>query len=101
MSEAAYGKSIATIPRSFPKEDIAVDMREPVALQPLDSAPLHRLGEWAATAICGNDITSSCLYVAPSVPFMPENMRPYACCWWGASFICTAGSTLKSATPFR
>jgi amino acid transporter len=64
MSEAAYGKGIATIPQSFPKEDIAVDMREPVALQPLDSAPLHRLGEWAATAICGNDITSSCLYVA-------------------------------------
>jgi amino acid transporter len=30
----------------------------------MDSAPLHRLGEWAATAICGNDITSSCLYVA-------------------------------------
>ncbi|MCB0310163.1 MAG: APC family permease [Bdellovibrionales bacterium] len=23
-----------------------------------------RLGEWAATAICGNDITSSCLYVS-------------------------------------
>jgi amino acid transporter len=39
-------------------------MREPVALEPLDSAPLHRLGVWAATAICGNDITSSCLYVA-------------------------------------
>ncbi|MCB0339090.1 MAG: APC family permease [Bdellovibrionales bacterium] len=23
----------------------------------------HKLGEWQATAICGNDITSSCLYV--------------------------------------
>ena len=24
----------------------------------------ERLGAWAATAICGNDITSSCLYVS-------------------------------------
>ncbi|MCI5071569.1 APC family permease [bacterium] len=24
----------------------------------------HKLGEWQATGICGNDITSSCLYVA-------------------------------------
>lgn len=24
----------------------------------------HQLGEWGATAICGNDITSSCLYVS-------------------------------------
>ncbi|MBL8205185.1 MAG: APC family permease [Blastocatellia bacterium] len=24
----------------------------------------HKLGEWKATAICGNDITSSCLYVS-------------------------------------
>jgi len=23
-----------------------------------------KLGEWSATAICGNDITSSCLYVS-------------------------------------
>ncbi len=36
----------------------------PVELHPLDSAPSHKLGEVAATAICGNDITSSCLYVA-------------------------------------
>lgn len=35
------------------------------ALQPLDSpAAHHKLGEVASTAICGNDITSSCLYVA-------------------------------------
>jgi len=64
MSEVAYGRGRTATPQSFPKEDIAVDMREPVALEPLDSAPLHRLGVWAATAICGNDITSSCLYVA-------------------------------------
>ena len=24
----------------------------------------HKLGEFASTAICGNDITSSCLYVS-------------------------------------
>ncbi len=36
----------------------------PVELHPLDSAPTHKLGQLAATAICGNDITSSCLYVA-------------------------------------
>lgn len=27
-------------------------------------APTHKLGQWSATAICGNDITSSVLYVA-------------------------------------
>lgn len=37
---------------------------DPIQLHPLDSAPAHRLGVWKATAICGNDITSSCLYVA-------------------------------------
>lgn len=25
---------------------------------------IHKLGQWKATAICGNDITSSCLYVS-------------------------------------
>lgn len=37
---------------------------EPVAITRLDSTPTHKLGEWKSTAICGNDITSSCLYVA-------------------------------------
>lgn len=27
-------------------------------------ANVHKLGQWQATAICGNDITSSCLYVS-------------------------------------
>lgn len=35
---------------------------DPTPLPP--SAPRHKLGTWAATAICGNDITSSCLYVS-------------------------------------
>jgi hypothetical protein len=37
-----------------------------VVLTPLDSSPVHRPGEWGPTAICENDITSSCLYVAAS-----------------------------------
>lgn len=36
----------------------------PVNVTHLDSGLAHRMGEWASTAICGNDITSSCLYVA-------------------------------------
>jgi amino acid transporter len=65
MSEAIPYKSDRPLgSRAFPNHDVAVDSRESVALEPLDSAPAHRLGEWAATAICGNDITSSCLYVA-------------------------------------
>jgi amino acid transporter len=30
----------------------------------LNHAQAHKLGEWKSTAICGNDITSSCLYVS-------------------------------------
>jgi amino acid transporter len=30
----------------------------------LNTKPAHKLGAWRATAICGNDITSSCLYVS-------------------------------------
>jgi hypothetical protein len=43
---------------------VTVDSAETVTLAPLHSSPAHRLGEWGATAIRGNDITSSCLYVA-------------------------------------
>jgi hypothetical protein len=38
--------------------------REPVTVTHLDANITHKLGEWRSTAICGNDITSSCLYVA-------------------------------------
>jgi amino acid transporter len=37
---------------------------EPVVITHLDSGVIHKLGQWRSTAICGNDITSSCLYVA-------------------------------------
>ncbi len=35
-----------------------------VAVSHLDQHGKHSLGTWASTAICGNDITSSCLYVS-------------------------------------
>ncbi|MFY9224364.1 MAG: APC family permease [Blastocatellia bacterium] len=37
---------------------------EHVKVTHLDSGLVHKLGEWKSTAICGNDITSSCLYVS-------------------------------------
>lgn len=37
---------------------------QPVTVGHLDSGITHKLGEWKSTAICGNDITSSCLYVS-------------------------------------
>lgn len=37
---------------------------EHVKVTHLDSGLAHKLGEWKSTAICGNDITSSCLYVS-------------------------------------
>ncbi len=36
----------------------------PTAVSHLDQAHKHTLGSWRATAICGNDITSSVLYVS-------------------------------------
>jgi len=35
-----------------------------VEISHLDQPRRHTLGAWASTAICGNDITSSCLYVS-------------------------------------
>lgn len=50
---------------AFPvRENVVLDTERAVELHPLDSGPRHKLGELSATAICGNDITSSCLYVA-------------------------------------
>jgi amino acid transporter len=39
------------------------DLRVPVNVTSLEAPRLNKLGQWRATAICGNDITSSCLYV--------------------------------------
>ncbi len=38
----------------------------------------HQLGEFASTAICGNDITSSCLYVSALSIFAAGKMAPFA-----------------------
>jgi hypothetical protein len=35
-----------------------------VSVSHLDPVKRHTLGVWASTAVCGNDITSSCLYVS-------------------------------------
>jgi len=37
---------------------------EGVRITHLDQQHKHKLGTWPSTAICGNDITSSCLYVS-------------------------------------
>jgi len=37
---------------------------EGVQITHLDQQQKHKLGTWPSTAICGNDITSSCLYVS-------------------------------------
>ena len=38
----------------------------------------HQLGEFASTAICGNDITSSCLYVSALAIFAAGKLAPFA-----------------------
>jgi amino acid transporter len=38
----------------------------------------HRLGSWTATAICGNDITSSCLYVSGIAIVYAHALAPLA-----------------------
>jgi amino acid transporter len=38
----------------------------------------ERLGPWLATAICGNDITSSCLYVSGTAILFAQFMAPVA-----------------------
>lgn len=43
-------------------DDLPLD--RPTRVTNLETAAPHRLGVWKSTAICGNDITSSCLYVA-------------------------------------
>ncbi len=38
----------------------------------------ERLGQWYATAICGNDITSSCLYVSAIAAVYAQTLAPLA-----------------------
>lgn len=50
----------------------------PIGLRPIDSGPSHMLGVWKATAICGNDITSSTLYVAALCALQAGILAPIA-----------------------
>lgn len=49
-----------------------------IGLRPLDSGPSHQLDAWKATAICGNDITSSTLYVAALCAIQAGPLAPVA-----------------------
>ncbi len=51
---------------------------EPIELTHLGGAPRHKLGQWGATAICGNDITSSCLYVSALAGIAAGPLAPFA-----------------------
>ncbi len=63
-SKQTSGASLWDFPGWGTAEHIENLNEGPVKIHALDAAPAHRLGVWKATAICGNDITSSCLYVA-------------------------------------
>jgi amino acid transporter len=41
-----------------------IDSSASLPISRLDQTPKHKLGTWQSTAICGNDITSSVLYVS-------------------------------------
>jgi hypothetical protein len=51
------GQDIA--PGSFPQQVVTVDLRDAVTLRLLTSSPVSRLGDWAATAICGSMLIGS------------------------------------------
>jgi amino acid transporter len=51
---------------------------EQVRVTHLDSGIAHKLGVWRSTAICGNDITSSCLYVTAIAAFYAGPYAPIA-----------------------
>jgi amino acid transporter len=48
----------------------------PTAITHLDQTVKHRLGAWGATAICGNDITSSVLYVSALAAAQAGGLAP-------------------------
>lgn len=50
----------------------------PVHITHLDSGIAGKLGVWRSTAICGNDITSSCLYVTAIAAFYAGPYAPLA-----------------------
>ncbi len=59
-------------------EDILDIGATPRTDEQLGVAPQHQLGEWKATAICGNDITSSVLYVSAICTLAAGVYAPFA-----------------------
>ncbi len=72
-----------------------------VKISHLDQPKKHTLGAWTSTAICGNDITSSWLYVSALcvaqagryAPMRWPSLRQYS--------ISSARSMRKWAAPYR
>ncbi len=56
-------------------DDLAPDATD---LAEIRVAPRHELGVWSSTAICGNDITSSCLYVSALTAAQAGALAPVA-----------------------
>jgi amino acid transporter len=69
-------------PWEFPgwgnKQHVVPDERELAAIQAHLSMDHPKLSEWLATAICGNDILSSCLYVSGIVASKAGKLAPVA-----------------------
>lgn len=63
-SGAGETGSLLRFPGQGTTERLDMSQPEAVKIKHLDSGLARKLGEWRSTAICGNDITSSCLYVA-------------------------------------
>lgn len=55
-----------------------VDDLEPLSKPSGAAAKSTKLGQWRATAICGNDITSSCLYVSALAALYAGPLAPLA-----------------------
>lgn len=62
---------------SIPPEAAAPTITPPKELLEGETGK-KRLGQWSATAICGNDITSSCLYVAAIATVYAHALAPLA-----------------------
>ncbi len=73
----AYARGKKKKVKSPPVKYIEVDSSQPVEMQQLDHHG-PKLGEWPATAICGNDITSSCLYVSALAILVCGKLAPIA-----------------------
>lgn len=63
VEKVGEGWDFAGWGQSFKIRDLGADAVEVRELG-VSKAQANRLGQWPATAICGNDITSSCLYVS-------------------------------------